>query len=374
PDMPYARPTLTQLIDRAQQDVQDGGLQSADPLLDPSVLLILSYAIAAVSYEHYGYQDYIARQSTPSGATGEYAMLWGALKGIFRKDATAAIVALSFTGVAGTDLPAGTVVTTDGNLSFATTADAKVDATGTLTVQATAQGTGSGYNLAAGTTIGIATPIDGINSSGTVSAIVTSGADQETEDAFKSRYLTRYASPAQGGSEADYVSWALDVPGVTRAWCGSPGLFGDATVPVYVMMDDTNAANGGFPLGTNGTSSTDTRYTPATQDLLTVANAIQSEKPVTDIVIAVAPQPYPIEITLTGLGSIDDAMKASIEAALADLFLRIGSPFGTTVQGSQIAGALNAIPDIPAFSVLAPVGSITVPVGYLPTAAEPTYQ
>ncbi|MDT8872294.1 baseplate J/gp47 family protein [Komagataeibacter rhaeticus] len=66
-------------------------------------------------------------------------------------------------------------------------------------MQATAQGTGSAYNLAAGTTIGIASPIDGINSSGTVASIVTSGADQETEDAFKSRYLTRYASPRRAG-------------------------------------------------------------------------------------------------------------------------------------------------------------------------------
>ncbi|MFT8635721.1 MAG: hypothetical protein ABF706_10580, partial [Novacetimonas hansenii] len=96
--MPYARPTLTQLIDRAQQDVQDGGLQGADPLLDPSVLLILSYAIAAISYEHYGYQDYIARMATPAGATGEYATLWGALVNIFRKDATAAVIAVAFTG------------------------------------------------------------------------------------------------------------------------------------------------------------------------------------------------------------------------------------------------------------------------------------
>ncbi|MFT9385516.1 baseplate J/gp47 family protein [Acetobacter sp.] len=372
--MPYARPTLTQIIDRARQDVQDAGLQSADPLLDPSVLLILSYAFAGGSYEHYGYQDYIAKQATPATATGEYAMLWGALKGVFRKDATAAIIAVSFTGVVGTDLPVGTTITTDGNLSFTTMADAKVDATGELSVPATAQGTGAAYNLAAGAAIGISSPIDGINSSGTVSSIVTSGTDQETEDAFKSRYLTRYASPAQGGSESDYVNWAIAVPGVTRAWCGSPGLFGDATVPIYVMMDATNEGNGGFPLGTNGTSSTDPRYTPATQDLLSVANAIQSEKPVTDILIAVAPLPYPVAITLTGLGGISDTMKEDVDGALADLFLRIGTPFGTTVQGSQIAGALNAIPNIPAFSVLAPVGSITVPVGYLPTVAEPTYQ
>ncbi|MCW4591520.1 phage major capsid protein [Gluconacetobacter entanii] len=208
----------------------------------------------------------------------------------------------------------------------------------------------------------------------TVTSIVTSGTDQETEDAFKARYLARYASSAQGGSATDYENWALDVPGVTRAWCGSPGLCGDATVPVYVMMDDANASNGGFPRGTNGTSSVDNRYTPATQDLLTVANALQSEKPVTDIVVAMAPQPYPIDITLTGLDGISTDMKTDINAALADLFLRVGTPLGMTVQGSQIAGALNAIPDIPAFSVIAPVGSISVPVGYLPTAAEPTYQ
>lgn len=372
--MPYARPTLTQLIDRAQQDVQDGGLQGADPLLDPSVLLILSYAIAAISYEHYGYQDYIARMATPAGATGEYATLWGALVNVFRKDATAAVIAVAFTGVAETVLKAGTVLTTDGNLSFVTNADATVDDAGTLTVQATSQGTGAAYNLAAGSAIGISSPLNSVNGSGTVTSIVTSGTDQETEDTFKSRYLARYASTAQGGSATDYENWALDVPGVTRAWCGSPGLCGDATVPVYVMMDDANSANGGFPRGSNGTSSTEKRYTPATQDLLTVANVLQSEKPVTDIVVAMAPQPYPINITLTGLGGISTDMKSDIDAALADLFLRIGTPLGMTVQGSQIAGALNAIPDIPAFSVIAPVGSVSVPVGSLPIAAEPTYQ
>jgi uncharacterized phage protein gp47/JayE len=38
----------------------------------------------------------------------------------------------------------------------------------------------------------------------------------ETLDALYSRYLQRVQNPGHGGNAADYIGWALEVPGVTK--------------------------------------------------------------------------------------------------------------------------------------------------------------
>ena len=85
--MPYARPTLTQLRDQALQDIQSGGLPGVDGLLQRAVLRVLAYALAGLSYLHYGYQDWIALQAVPWTAEDEYLEGWAALKSVNRKPA-----------------------------------------------------------------------------------------------------------------------------------------------------------------------------------------------------------------------------------------------------------------------------------------------
>ena len=104
--------------------------------------------------------------------------------------------------------------------------------------------------------------------------------------------LESYGAPPHGGNSSDYVTWALEVPGVTRAWVPPVPLIPGA-VTVFFMMDVSEAAHGGFPQGTNGVASLETRDIAATGDQLAVANSIYPLRPVTPIVYAVAPTAAP---------------------------------------------------------------------------------
>ncbi|GBR00560.1 baseplate J/gp47 family protein [Acetobacter oeni] len=364
--MPWSRPTLTDLIGQTQQDVSGANIPGVDGLLNLSVLYTLGYATAGLSNLHYGYQDWIAKQATPWGATGEYADGWGSLKGVTRKAATAAVLSFSFSGTADVPLPAGSSITASNSLIFTTDAEADVDATGALSVQATAADTGTDYNLATGTTVSLSSPVSGITSAGTVVSIMTAGTDEETDATYKTRYLARYADTPQGGAAADYVNWAEAVDGVTRAWCNPLG-FGAGSVVVYVMLDDANSAYNGFPQGTDGAATGDDRYTTASGNQLAVADAIYEVQPVTSLVIVCAPIALPIDFTIEDLSPNTTVVQGLIQEALADMLITKGTPLGGTIYPSDWDEAIASVSSIDHFYVSGPSAPVTTAVGSLPT-------
>ena len=44
------------------------------------------------------------------------------------------------------------------------------------------------------------------------------GADVESDEDLRARVLFRKRNPPHSGSKSDYIAWALEVPGVTRAF------------------------------------------------------------------------------------------------------------------------------------------------------------
>ncbi len=335
--MPYARPTLTVLQQQAIQDViaaqiADGSGNVVTALLRKAVLRVLSWAVAGLAYQHYGYLDWIARQANPWTATDEFAVGWGALVGITTKDASTATLSVGVSGATpGTPIPAATPVSRSGDdFGYLTTAATTVAADGTATLSVLATLPGPDGNCDPGTPMVLTNGLPGVPSGGlTVVAILAVAADQETEDAFKSRYLVRYRAPPQGGDLADYVEWCLSVPGVTRAWAAG-SLAGAGTVSAFTMWDIAEAATGGFPVGTNGIAATDGRDVAATGDQLIVADALQPLQPVTALVYSVAPAKQPINFTVSALGAANTAAnQAAITGALVDMFLRLGQVGGT---------------------------------------------
>ena len=368
--MPYARPTLTQLRQQAQNDVVVGlGQFGPVSLLAKSVIRVLSWIQAGLAYLNYGYLDYIYLQGVPYTATGEALDGWAALKGVLREDATAASGTFVSTGnVVGTSFPSGVLINRGGDgFQYQTNVATTVDGTGTLTIAFVATTAGSTGNALEGIALAIASPIEGINSSGTSPGAITGGTDQEQDSSLRTRMLQAFSAPAHGGDQEDYVTWALDVPGVTRAWCNPNGA-GPGTVVVYTMFDEAEAADGGFPQGVNGVAAADTRANTAFGDQLTVANAIYPLQPVTALVHSCAPVADPITFTVAGLGSSNTtANQQAISAALADMFLRLGSPLGITIEPSAWNEAIGAISSVGPFNVTIPSDSIAVPLGSLPT-------
>src|ERR1700731_4602903 len=95
--MPYARPTLDQLIAAAAADIK-AALPGADPLLRRAVLTVLGRVLAGQHHEQLGFLDWIARNAVPFTSAGEFLEGWGALRNTPRNPATYAVFSASSTG------------------------------------------------------------------------------------------------------------------------------------------------------------------------------------------------------------------------------------------------------------------------------------
>ena len=370
--MPFARATLTQLRDDALQDVGTQTITDATTgqvvsvtMFVHSPLRAICYATAGGVYTGYGYLDWIALQATPWNATDEFAAGWGALKGVKQKPATYAVGGETVAGPADTDIPAGSVLSRGDGFTYATSTDVTIGAAGAAVITFAATATGAIGNAAIGTTLVFATPIKGLAPKLVTANAIVDGADIEDPNLFKQRYLAAYAQPPAGGSKADYPEWAQAVPGVTRAWCNPNGA-GAGTVVVYTMWDVANAQWGGFPQGSDGVSVADTRAAAAQGDQLTVANAIEPQRPVTALVASCAPIAAPVNFALNNCGAGANATtKAAIQTALTNLFRVIGSPLGVTLYPNIWEGVLASIPFLQQYTPAAPIGALTFPVGSL---------
>lgn len=67
--------------------------------------------------------------------------------------------------------------------------------------------------------------------------VIVPGEEAESDEALRQRYYARVRTPAAGGSKADYVHWALEVPGVGAARV-FPLWDGPGTVKVVIVDSD----------------------------------------------------------------------------------------------------------------------------------------
>jgi uncharacterized phage protein gp47/JayE len=350
--MAFPRPTLTELRQQVATDI-NAQLPGVDALLRYSNLGILGDVVAGQSNGHYGYLDYIAKNGVPFTATGEYLEGWAGLKGVARKAATSATGTIVFTGTDGAVIPSGTPLNRSDGAQYLTTATGTI-ASGTATVAAQAVAAGTASNTGAGVTMILSAGISGVNGAATVGTAFTGGTEVESDFSLRSRMLAAYAAPPQGGSYSDYAEWALEVAGVTRVW-PMPGT-NPGTVFVYFMMDDVDAAFGGFPQGTNGVAALETRDTVAAGDQLALANALFVRQPVHVLLYAKAPTANTINLTIAGLASAGATIQAEVTAAIASA-LRFGSSPGGTTDLSEIEYAIALIAGTNGFVITAMTAS-----------------
>lgn len=377
--MPYSRKTYSQLKSDVAQDIA-GQLPGADALLRFNNLGIIGRVLARIANFLYGYLDWIARMAVPFTAEAEYLLGWGGLKGVTLKNATLAGVsggAATFAnGTPTTPLPINTPLVRGDGVQFQTTAPGVVDGAGNVTVPVIAIVPGAAGNSAVGVALTLGVTIAGIQSTGLVSTAIAGGADVETLDQYRSRMLQVYQNTPQGGAVADYVKWALEVPGVTRAWVTPLGM-GVGTVIVRFMEDVAQAAGGGFPVGSDGTATAETRAAHATGDQLTVANYIYGDnttprQPVGALVYAVAPIANVIAFTIAHIATVSAAVKAQIAAAIDGVFLEFGVP-GGVIDLSDLEAAIAAVPGTEGFVITVPSDNLTMPTGNLPKRGAITY-
>ena len=389
------RPTIAQLIAQFKAGFQ-ALLPGADTALRRSNLGVASIQFAGAIDGEYGYQDWlIDNVLMPDTAAAPYSTRWGAIKGATPKGPTPATGGASFANdLPNTDIPLGTVLQLQPGLTFVTTADANTGSGGAVSnvpmraLLPAVDSDGSQWNCAAGTSLTLVQGIGGIDGGSiTVTAAITNGTAPETNAAFVARYLQLFRAPPQGGDQFDYIEWALEVPGVTRAWCNPLGM-GAGTVVVYFMMDVSEAAFQGVPQGTNGVAAGESRAAPATGDQLTVANYIffgryaakGACRPVTALVYAMAPSLVPQAFTLK---YVPTAQRTLVQQAIAAVLLAegaavainstTGASAGGVIELSDIQAAVRAVPQCAGALVISPVDNISTSIGQLPTLGTCTW-
>lgn len=320
--MPFSRPTLSQLLARTAQQV--AGRLGLGGLLPRSRLGALATAVAGASHEVHGYADWIARQVFPDTAEAAELERWAAIWAVSRLPATAWSATVLFTGTNGSVIPEGTALQRDDGAQYLTQALATI-AGGEAEVLVEAVDVGSASNVAAGATLRLVQPIAGVQTAATVQADeLVDGADQEDDEALRQRVLERLRLRPHGGAQHDYPAWALEVPGVTRAWAFALWM-GPGTVGVTFARDDDDDG----PI-------------PDAGEVAEVQAYIDERRPVTADVTVFAPLAREIDATIA-LVPDTQALRDAVTTALADLLRREAAP-GATLLISHVREAISTTP------------------------------
>ncbi|MEL7784049.1 baseplate J/gp47 family protein [Citromicrobium bathyomarinum] len=348
--MPFNRPTLSEIVARNRSDIETR-LPGADSALRHSVLDVIARMHAGAASSMYGYLDFLARQIMPDTAEGEHLSRWASIWGIRRKAGVAARATATATGVDGTTILAGTEALRVNGAVYRVRETATI-AGGTASLALEAAETGPQSDLTVATTLTLSSAVLGVNATLTVTAIEAAGAIEEDDASLLARLLDRIRTAPQGGSLSDYRAWALQVPGVTRAWV-YPDWMGAGTVGVAFVMD--GRAN----------------IIPLQSDLDLVADHVAELRPVTAEVFVFAPTPDPVDIVLR-LVPDTPTIRAAVEAELTDFFAREAEP-GGAIFLSRLSETISLAEGEFAHRIDLPDEDYTAGAGRLPALGTVSY-
>lgn len=352
--MPFSRPTLTELINRAETDLQTRMPNQRGGLLRRSVLAVIARVQAGVAHGLYGFQQWLSLQFLPDTSESEWLVRHASLFGITRTAAAAATGTVTFTGTNTTVIPSGTVLVRNDGAEFTTDADGTISS-GSVDVDVTASEAGADGNTDAGVTLSLASPISGVDSDATVaSGGIVDGTDDESDDDLRARLLQRMRQTPQGGAKSDYERWALEVAGVTRAFV-YPANSGLGTVGVTFVMD--NQAGTIIP----GSTKVDE-----------VQAYIDDLRPVTADVTVFAPVAVDLDFTIA-LTPDTTAVRSAVEAELQDMLIRDAEPGGTILR-SHIREAISIAAAETDHDLVAPANDVTHNTGEIAVFGTITWQ
>lgn len=344
----YSRPTLSELVTRTRADLVSR--LSADDILRRADADVYARVLAGLAHGLYGYVDYLANQIIYDTAEAEFLARWASIWGVTRKPAAVAAGSVTFAVAAGAVIPSGTLLQALDGVQYQTTADATISVPSATAPVAALVAAAAG-NRTAGQTLTLVSPVAGVQSSATAGDLV-GGADLESDDDLRARLIDRIQQPPQGGDAHDYVTWALEVAGVTRAWC-FPLELGAGTVTVRFVRDD------------------DASLIPDAGEVAAVQAYIDARRPVTAAVTVVAPAAVPLAFSIA-VAPNTAAVKAAVQAELSDLIAREAKP-GGTIYLSHIRAAISAAVGEDNYTMSAPSADVTNTAGNMTTLGTITW-
>jgi uncharacterized phage protein gp47/JayE len=348
--MTFPLPTLPELIERVGGDLAS----NADGVLRRSDQRALVRVHSGASHEMHGYLGWTARQILPDECDEEMLLRHARLRlAVPRKDAAAASGFVSASGAEGKIIDAGALLQADDQRRYVVVETVTIRA-GTAKVQVRAVDAGVAGNIGAGVRLRFISPVVGV--SDTVMVLdpgISGGTDQESVERLRQRVIRSYRLVPDGGNGDDYVTWALEVPGVTRAWC-RPHYMGLGTVGVFFMRDD------------------DLDPIPDEQACATVKAYIERQRPVTAELYVLAPKPHGIDFDIR-LSPDDEATRTAVVENLSDLLEREGA-LGVTVLESHLRQAISGARGERDHKLLQPVADVALQPNEIPVMGAVKWQ
>lgn len=332
--MPYEMPTLPALITRTESDFE----RNAPDALRRSDAKVASRVLSGAAYGLYGHQEWIARQSHPATCDEEMLLKWADWRlEEGRKAAVSAGGRIGVAGATGALVDAGVVYQhEDGRRYVVTVTTALVAGGAQVPVQA--ETPGALGNIEAGKLTAV-NPVLGVSAEATISADgLVGGADEEALEQLRGRVEAAFKNPSKVGSGADFVEWALEVAGVTRAWA-LPRWMGPGTFGLTFVCDG------------------DADIFPGDEKVAEVQAYLDKKRPVTAEVYAFAPINHVIDFTIK-LVPDSTTLREAVRQSLANLIADEGGS-GSKVYLTHMRAAISNTPgetdhvlSIPAADVL----------------------
>lgn len=337
--MPFERPTLPVLTERLLAEFE-ARLPEASPRRRASNLNVLARTLAGALHSLWGFTQWASLQVFPDTAEAEYLDRWAAVWGVPRAPAVAATAVLTVTGAPGAAIPAGTRWQRPDGSSYQNLAEALLGAAGTVAVAIECENPGAAGSLAVGEACALISPLAGVQSSAKVASVGLSGTDRETDASLRTRLISRIQQAPHGGARHDYVNWALEIPGITRAWV-KPHWLGEGSVGVFVMRDnDTDS-----PI-------------PGAAELQAVQDYLDERAPITARPMALAPTAIPLDLTIKLTPDLDSVRRSVLDNLQA--LVRDAVAPGSTLYVSQIREAISRAAGETSHQLLVPAADITV--------------
>jgi uncharacterized phage protein gp47/JayE len=333
-------PTTQELADDAVAQI-DLQTEQQTPFLPKSFTRVLAKATAGVNVLLYKYaswmllQMFVAhasmRETRVLGRTVRPLVEWGRLLGVgdpLLPTQAQLSISVIVQSTSPSPVPAGAqLVYSPTGIVYVTTTPIDVSTLGTQTITVRAAsdskggiGAGAAGNVLPGAQLSFANPRNVARVATVLSQVVT-GADEETEIAYRARVIRRAQQKPQGGAYADYAQWGEEDPGILHVYPyrGDPG-----QVDVYVeATEESSGSEDGIP-------------TPA--QLMLVKSLIEHDvggratrRPVNAAINTIPITRSSFDVLVSGLEAPtgeQSAVQAAIEEAV-DEYLRTREPYIT---------------------------------------------
>ncbi len=174
----------------------------------------------------------------PQTSYGTYLEWLGECKGVFKNQPTKSVGVITFTGIQGTIITKGTIVTTVAtdekqSIEFELLETKTIGESEIVDIKAECRVTGTIGNVSKGSVSVLLGSISGFKSV-TNKEDFKGGTDIEDEEHFRERVLVAEQEDKLSGASSDYIRWAKEVNGVGYAYVVSEWA-GPGTVKVLIL-------------------------------------------------------------------------------------------------------------------------------------------